>query len=70
MPRWYATAIARWLNRPVRPSGAVGDILGCFYDRDGNILSLDLHDHVVAVKPSDLKRIPASRRRRRGGRSS
>jgi lsr operon transcriptional repressor len=39
--------------------GAVGDILGYFYDRDGNILSLDLHDHVVAVKPDDLKRIPS-----------
>ena len=39
--------------------GAVGDILGYFYDRDGNILSLDLHDHVVAVKPEELKRIPS-----------
>jgi lsr operon transcriptional repressor len=39
--------------------GAVGDILGYFYDRDGQVLSLDLHDHVVAVKPEDLKRIPS-----------
>ncbi len=39
--------------------GAVGDILGYFYDRDGQVLSLDLHDHVVAVKPDELKRIPS-----------
>lgn len=39
--------------------GAVGDILGYFYDRDGTVLSLDLHDHVVAVKPEDMKRIPS-----------
>lgn len=39
--------------------GAVGDILGYFYDRDGSILSLDLHNHVVAVKPDELKRIPS-----------
>jgi lsr operon transcriptional repressor len=38
--------------------GAVGDILGYFYDRDGVVLSLDLHDHVVAVKPEEMKRIP------------
>ena len=38
--------------------GAVGDILGYFYDRDGQVLSLDLHDHVVAVKLEEMKRIP------------
>jgi lsr operon transcriptional repressor len=38
--------------------GAVGDILGYFYDRDGKVLSLDLHDHVVAVKLDEMKRIP------------
>ncbi len=38
--------------------GAVGDLLGHFYDRDGNILDLDLHRHVVAVRPGDLRRIP------------
>lgn len=39
--------------------GAVGDILGYFYDRDGKVLSLDLHDHVVAVKPEEMKHIPS-----------
>ena len=39
--------------------GAVGDILGHFYDRDGQILSLDLHEHVVGVRPEELKRIPS-----------
>ena len=39
--------------------GAVGDILGHFYDRDGQVLSLDLHDHVVGVRPDELKRIPS-----------
>lgn len=38
--------------------GAVGDILGYFYDADGEILDLDLHKHVVAVRPADLRKIP------------
>ncbi len=38
--------------------GAVGDILGYFYDRNGRVLSLDLHDLVVAVPLDELKRIP------------
>ncbi|MBU1175450.1 MAG: sugar-binding transcriptional regulator [Alphaproteobacteria bacterium] len=38
--------------------GAVGDILGYFYDADGEILDLDLHKHVVAVPPDDLRKIP------------
>lgn len=38
--------------------GAVGDLLGYFYDCDGRVLSLDLHDHVVAVPLHELKRIP------------
>ena len=38
--------------------GAVGDILGYFYDGDGEILDLELHKHVVAVSPEDLRRIP------------
>ncbi len=38
--------------------GAVGDILGYFYDAHGQILDLDLHKHVVAVRPDDLRRIP------------
>ena len=39
--------------------GAVGDILGYFYDRDGQILDLDLHRHVVAVTPEGLRQIPS-----------
>ncbi|ETD86437.1 sugar-binding transcriptional regulator [Rhodobacter capsulatus] len=39
--------------------GAVGDILGYFYDRDGQILDLDLHRHVVAVTPDGLRQIPS-----------
>ncbi len=38
--------------------GAVGDIFGYFYDREGQVLSLDLHDLVVAVRPDELKSIP------------
>lgn len=38
--------------------GAMGDILGYFYDADGQILDLDLHKHVVAVHPDDLRKIP------------
>ncbi len=38
--------------------GAVGDFLGYFYDADGQILDLDLHKHVVAIAPDDLRKIP------------
>ncbi|MDQ2633149.1 MAG: sugar-binding transcriptional regulator [Pseudomonadota bacterium] len=38
--------------------GAVGDILGYFYDAQGEIIDLDLHRHVVAIKVEDLRRIP------------
>ena len=38
--------------------GAVGDALGYFYDADGEILDLDLHRLVVAVRPRDLRQIP------------
>ncbi|EEW24075.1 sugar-binding transcriptional regulator [Rhodobacter ferrooxidans] len=39
--------------------GAVGDLLGHFYDRDGAILDLDLHRHLIAVTPDDMRRIPS-----------
>lgn len=39
--------------------GAVGDLLGYFYDQDGQVLNLDLHARVVAVPPDELRRIPA-----------
>lgn len=38
--------------------GAVGDVLGYFYDANGEILDLDLHRHVVAVSPENLRKIP------------
>lgn len=38
--------------------GAVGDILGYFYDSSGAIIDLDLHRHVVAVSVDDMSRIP------------
>ncbi len=38
--------------------GAVGDILGYFYDAQGEIIDLDIHRHVVAIKVEDLRRIP------------
>ena len=38
--------------------GAVGDILGYFFDHDGQILSLELHSHVIAISPDHLSRIP------------
>lgn len=41
-----------------RRRGAVGDVLGYFYDADGRVLDLDLHDHVVAVGLDRLKAIP------------
>lgn len=41
-----------------RRRGAVGDVLGYFYDADGQILDLDLHRHVVAVRPDELRKIP------------
>ncbi|MCB6177625.1 helix-turn-helix domain-containing protein [Rhodobacter sp. Har01] len=39
--------------------GAVGDLLGHFYDRDGQILELDLHRHLIAVTPAEMRRIPS-----------
>ena len=38
--------------------GAVGDILGYFYNAEGEIIDLDLHKHVVAVRPDELRKIP------------
>ena len=38
--------------------GAVGDVLGYFYDENGRILDLDLHRHVVALSPEELRKIP------------
>jgi hypothetical protein len=32
------------------------DVLGCFYGRDGDMLSLDLHALAIAVRPDEWKR--------------
>jgi len=40
-----------------RRRGAVGDVLGYFYDREGEVLSLSLHDRMVAVAPDRLSQI-------------
>nr|WP_246237352.1 sugar-binding domain-containing protein [Halovulum dunhuangense] len=40
-----------------RRQGAVGDILGFFYDAEGKVLPLDLHDHVVSVSLDRLASI-------------
>jgi lsr operon transcriptional repressor len=51
----YCTAAE--LDRYVR-QGAVGDVLGYFYDTDGRILDLDLHRQMVSLPPENLKRLP------------
>lgn len=38
--------------------GAVGDILGLFYDEHGNVLDLPLHARRIGVGVEDLRRIP------------
>lgn len=39
----------------LKMSGAVGDILSQFYDKDGNILNFELHDRLVSTKLDTLK---------------
>jgi len=39
----------------LRQQGAVGDIVGQFYDQDGRILETSLHDRTVALPLSDLR---------------
>ena len=48
-----ATELACYARR-----GAVGDLLGCFYDRDGRLLDLELHQQLVSLPLEDLRRIP------------
>jgi lsr operon transcriptional repressor len=38
--------------------GAVGDILGLFYDENGEVLDLPLHTRRIGVGVDDLRRIP------------
>lgn len=39
----------------ITAQGAVGDILNHFYDVNGNILDLTLHNRVIGVRPADLR---------------
>jgi lsr operon transcriptional repressor len=36
----------------------VGDILGQFFDADGNVVDLPIHDRRIGIELSDLARIP------------
>ncbi len=39
----------------VRRAGAVGEILGCYYDLDGRKVGTSLHDRVIAFAPEALR---------------
>jgi lsr operon transcriptional repressor len=38
--------------------GVVGDILGQFFDADGNVVELPIHDRRIGIELSDLVHIP------------
>jgi lsr operon transcriptional repressor len=44
--------------RGLREQGVVGDILGQFFDADGNVVELPIHDRRIGIDLSDLTRIP------------
>ncbi len=44
--------------RGLRERGVVGDILGQFFDADGNVVELPIHDRRIGIELSDLKSIP------------
>jgi lsr operon transcriptional repressor len=44
--------------RGLRERGVVGDILGQFFDADGNVVELPIHDRRIGIELSDLARIP------------
>jgi len=44
--------------RGLRERGVVGDILGQFFDADGNVVDLPIHDRRIGIELSDLARIP------------
>jgi lsr operon transcriptional repressor len=44
--------------RGLREQGVVGDILGQFFDADGNVVELPIHDRRIGIDLSDLARIP------------
>jgi lsr operon transcriptional repressor len=43
--------------RGLRERGVVGDILGQFFDADGNVVTLPIHDRRIGIDLSDLKYI-------------
>jgi lsr operon transcriptional repressor len=44
--------------RGLRQRGVVGDILGQFFDADGKVVELPIHDRRIGIDLSDLMRIP------------
>ena len=44
--------------RQLRDRGVVGDILGQFFDGDGQVVSLPIHDRRIGIELSDLASIP------------
>ena len=44
--------------RHLREHGVVGDILGQFFDADGNVVNLPIHDRRIGIELSDLAPIP------------
>ena len=44
--------------RVLRDKGVVGDILGQFFDADGNVVSLPIHERRIGIELSDLASIP------------
>lgn len=44
--------------RGLRERGVAGDILGQFFDADGNVVDLPIHDRRIGIELSDLAHIP------------
>jgi lsr operon transcriptional repressor len=44
--------------RGLRARGVVGDILGQFFDAEGNVVDLPIHDRRIGIELSDLRAIP------------
>lgn len=44
--------------RGLRERGVVGDVLGQFFDADGKVVELPIHDRRIGIDLSDLTRIP------------
>ena len=45
-------------SRGLREQGVVGDILGQFFDADGHVVDLPIHDRRIGIDLSDLAHIP------------